>query len=474
MIRSGHIIIAVCVFLGLCVVAPVGAVREPPLLERFLPPEFESGYVRPSPTTPSPRQDIYEYVDAAVLLAAIGLSSYLVAKKRNRRAIFSLMVFSLLYFGFWRKGCVCSVGAIQNITLAVFDRDYAVPVVVVIFFFLPLASTLLFGRTFCAAVCPLGAIQDLVLLRSVSVPSWLESGLQLFAYIYLGLAVLFAATGSAFVICRYDPFVAFFHLSGNLNILILGACLLLIGLFIGRPYCRFVCPYGVILRQLSRISRWNVTITPGPRGSGDCVQCKLCEDSCPFGAIRKPTVDLQSRDFIIAKKRLAFLILLVPVLVLLGGWIVSSLRTVTSRMDATVRLAERIYLEDSGGIKPAFGGAGTTDASLAFRATGKEAKELYQEASKIRARFGRGGWLLGGFVGLVIALKLIGVSVWRQRTDYEADRASCLACGRCFQYCPKERVRLKKAKDPAPIDRLMTVDPKSSTTNDLGSSIGAG
>jgi len=443
MIRSGHIIIAVCVFLGLCVVAPA---VEPPNVpvggERFPPPEFESGYVRPSPTTPSPRQDIYEYVDAAVLLAAIGLSSYLVAKKRNRRAIFSLMVFSLLYFGFWRKGCVCSVGAIQNITLAVFDRDYAVPVVVVIFFFLPLASTLLFGRTFCAAVCPLGAIQDLVLLYPVSVPNWLESGLRLFAYVYLGAAVLFAATGSAFLICRYDPFVAFFHLSGNLNILILGACLLLIGLFIGRPYCRFVCPYGVILRQLSRISRWNVTITPD-----DCVQCKLCEDSCPFGAIRKPTVDLQSRDFIIAKKRLAFLVVLMPVLVVLGGWVGYSLRMVTSRMHPTVRLAERIFLEDNYRIKPATGGVGSTDESLAFRATGKEAKVLYQEASKIRARFGLGGWLLGGFVGLVIALKLIGVSVWRQRTDYEADRASCLACGRCFQYCPKERVRLKKAKD---------------------------
>jgi len=54
---------------------------------------------------------------------------------------------------------------------------------------------------------------------------------------------------------------------------------------------------------------------------------------------------------------------------------------------------------------------------------------------------------LGGFVGMVIGLKLIGVSVWRQRMDYEADKASCLACGRCFQYCPKERARIKKAKE---------------------------
>jgi ferredoxin len=431
MTRFAHITICVTVLLILCVAAPA--------VERFPPPDFESGYQRPSPTVPGPRQDIYEWVDAAVLLAAIGLSSYLVLKTRRRWEIFILMAFSLLYFGFWRKGCVCSVGAIQNITLSVFDRDYTVPAVVAIFFLLPLVSALFFGRTFCAAVCPLGAIQDLVLLRPVAVPNWLESGLQLFAYIYLGAAVLFAATGSAFVICRYDPFVSFFHLSGNLNILILGACFLLVGLFVGRPYCRFFCPYGVLLGQLSRLSKWHATITPD-----ECVRCRLCEDACPFGAIREPTYQGQERlvrNFIIAKKRLAFLILFLPVLVFSGGWAGSSLKAVTSRMDATVRLAERIYLEENGKA------AETTDASLAFRASGKEVKQLYEDASNIRAAFGRGGRLLGGFVGLVVGLKLIGVSVWRRREDYEPDRARCMACGRCFQYCPKERVRLKKAKD---------------------------
>jgi polyferredoxin len=444
MIRFAHITIGAIVLLTLSIVAP--AVDLPSPAEagyakagRFPPPEFESSYQRPSPAVPGPRQDIYEYVDAIVLVMALGLSSYLALRKRSRRAIFILMVFSLLYFGFWRKGCVCSVGAIQNITLSIFDRDYAVPVVVVVFFFLPLVSALFFGRIFCAAVCPLGAIQDLVLLRPVSVPSWLESSLQLFAYIYLGAAVMFAATGSAFVICRYDPFVSFFHLSGNLNILILGACFLLVGLFVGRPYCRFFCPYGVLLGQLSRLSKWHVNITPD-----ECVRCRLCEDSCPFGAIRKPTgqgQDWLSRDYSKDKKRLAFLILLLPVLVLLGGWVGFSLKTVTSRMDATVRLAERIYSEENDKA------AVTTDASLAFRATGKEIKQLYEDASNIRARFGRSGWVLGGFMGLVIGLKLIGVSVWRRREDYEPDRARCLACGRCFQYCPKERVRLKKAKD---------------------------
>ena len=428
MIRLGYIIISIAFFLIVCGAAS-GA-------ERFPPPDFvETSHVVPSPTTPHPRQNIYEYIDALVLLAALGLASYLVLKKRSRRAIFVLMVFSLFYFGFWRKGCVCSIGAIQNITLSVFDPDYAVPIVAALFFLLPLVFTLFFGRTFCAVVCPLGAVQDLVLLRPVAVPNWLESGLRLFAYAYLGAAVLLAATGSAFIICRYDPFVSFFRLSGSFNILVLGACFLLVGVFIGRPYCRFVCPYGVILRQLSRLSRWRVAITPD-----DCIKCRLCEDSCPFGAIKVPTTEWSPRDYDKSKKRLAFLILLLPVLVLSAAWAVSTASDSMSRVHATVRLADRINLEESGKVKE------TTDASSAFWATGREVKELYAEASNIQAAIKTGSWLLGGFLGLVIALKLIVHSVRRTRIDYEADKAGCLACGRCFKYCPREHVRLKETK----------------------------
>jgi polyferredoxin len=421
-----HIIVTIAFVLILCSVGSAGAVPFPP-------PEFESGYELPDTTTPNPRQGIYEYIDTIVLVLALGLSSYLVLKKRSRKAIFALTVFSLIYFGFYRKGCVCSIGAIQNIVLSFFDPGYAVPFVVLLFFLLPLVFTVFFGRTFCAAVCPLGAIQDVVLLRPFSMPSWLENVLRLLAYLYLGAAVLFAATGSAFIICRYDPFVSFFRLSGNINVLILGVCFLIIGMFIGRPYCRFLCPYGIILRQLSRISKWRVTITPD-----ECIKCRLCEDSCPFGAVEKPVEQWPAKEYSRSKKRLALLIILLPIFTLLGGLAGYGLRTTTAKVNKTVRLAERVRLEETGKIE------GATDASDAFRALGTDTAELYDDASNIRARFGLGGWIIGGFMGFVIGMKLIGVSVWRKRTDYEADRASCLACGRCFEYCPRDHIRRKK------------------------------
>jgi NosR/NirI family transcriptional regulator, nitrous oxide reductase regulator len=400
--------------------------------DMFPTPEF-SNHPIPQAQTPLLRSWQpwwHEYADLVFLAAAMATASLLAVKARSRTGLFLLSIVSLAWLGFCRAGCVCPIGAIQNVTQSTFDGDYAAGGLVVAVFALPLVFTLFFGRTFCGSVCPLGAVQELVAVRPVQVPTWIDHSLGLLAYVYLGAAVLFAATGSAWIICRYDPFVGLFRLSSSASMLALSAAFLGVGLFVGRPYCRWLCPYGAILALLSRLSWRHLKIPPK-----QCVQCRLCEDSCPYGAIRRPTVVLSPIERAAARRRLIATVGAAPVLIAAGALLGFAMRSSLASMNPTVGLAQRIRLEDSGAVKT------RTDATEAFRGTGESAESLFERAGQVEWKFAWGGALFGGWVGLVFAVKLVQLSIRRRRTDFEPDRSACVSCGRCFWYCPEEHAR---------------------------------
>ena len=138
-------------------------------------------------------------------------------------------------------------------------------------------------------MCPLGAIQDIVVLKPVQLPLAVDRWGGLFKYVYLAAAVWFAvlpAGSRDFIICRFDPFVGFFRLNGSALMLFFGGGLLLLGTVVGRPYCRFLCPYGGLLAIVSRFALKPVSITPDEQ-----LDCGLCAESCPFGAIRNLRAD---------------------------------------------------------------------------------------------------------------------------------------------------------------------------------------
>ena len=392
-------------------------------------PEFTNHPI-PQTQTPAPRPSWHEYLDLSFLAAALAAASFLALKLRSRTGLFLLSIVSLAWLGFWRQGCVCPIGAIQNVTQGIFDKDYAVGGLVIAVFVLPLAFTLFFGRSFCASVCPLGAVQELVAVRPVQVPTWIDHALGLLAYVYLGAAVLFAATGSAWIICRYDPFVGLFRLSSSASMLALSAGFLAVGLFIGRPYCRWLCPYGAILAMLSRVSWRHLRIPPQ-----QCVQCRLCEDACPYGAIRQPTTVLPPAEREAARQRLIVVLAAAPLLIASGAILGWAMRSSLAGLHPTVQLARQVRLAQTGRAEM------RTDATEAFRASGESVESLYERADAVVEKFAWGGGLFGGWVGLVFAVKMVQLSLRRRRTDYEPDRGACVSCGRCFWYCPEEHAR---------------------------------
>jgi len=241
------------------------------------------GYVTPEVQHPRPRSVARQVFDVSLLVLAMGLAAWLALKRRSRAGLVAVTAASLAYFGFYREGCICAIGSIQNVAVAIADPQYAVPYHVIAIFVLPLVAALFFGRVFCSSVCPLGAIQELVMLKQVNVPRKLDRALGWGRWVYLVLAVIFAVLPIAyrdFVICRFDPFVGFFRFTGQAWLLMVGGLFLVGGVFIGRPYCRWLCPYGALLSIFSRYAWRSFSITPNRE-----LDCGLCVDACPYGAI---------------------------------------------------------------------------------------------------------------------------------------------------------------------------------------------
>ncbi len=396
--------------------------------QRFPKPEFDTGYTQPTPVTPEPRALAMEYFDVLILILVLAAATYFAVKSRSRQGILWLSIFTLVYFGFYRNGCICSIGAIQNVTLTFFDPAYAISLTALLFFVIPLVVTLFFGRTFCAGACPLGAIQDLVVVKPISLPKWLNKTLGLIPYLYLSLAVLFAATGTDFIICRYDPFIGIFRMDAKFLMIVLGVAFLLMGMFVARPYCRFLCPYGVLLSWMSRFSSRHLTITPSK-----CIQCKLCANSCPFDAIDFPTNEKEVVKSGLGPKRFITYALVIPLWIALGVFVGAKSHTFLSKANQDVYLAELLISHPELRNDP-----DNIDVQT-FLASGKPMEQLVSEATVIREKFYIGSMIAGGFMGLVIGVTLLNTVVFRKRQDYEPHKGNCYSCARCVDYCPVEK-----------------------------------
>jgi NosR/NirI family transcriptional regulator, nitrous oxide reductase regulator len=426
--RLVFFLVLILIGTGGLVIGPIAGAQQ-----RFPPPDFETGHHLPITTTPSARALWLQYGDIAILAACLGTGTWLVYRKRSRKGIVGLSIFSLVYFGFWRKGCVCAIGSIQNVSLALFEPGYAIPITALAFFVMPLAIALVYGRTFCAAVCPHGAAQDLVLLKPTKVPEWLEHGLSVLPFVYLGAGVLLAGTGSAFIICEYDPFIAIFRMSGRAFMVVLGIGLILLSVFVGRPYCRFLCPYGALLKIGAAVARWRVLVT-----RDQCTQCRLCEVSCPFGALKTPeTSETEPVVLMRDRRRLAVLLVLLPVLMLSGAWVAWKASGAAASFHPTVALAGKLLREQNAPIRKGV----LSPEDLALQRARQNPQEIEGQARIVRHKVGIGSAIFGAWLGVVVGIKWIALALHKRRRDYEPAPGDCVACARCFEYCPNELAR---------------------------------
>lgn len=400
-------------------------------VQRFPPPDF-TDHTLPETLAPAPDIRSVEWVDVGVLALALALATWLVLRSRSRRGVVWLALACLLYFGFWRRGCVCAIGSVQNVTQGVADPSHAVPLVVVALFTLPLVVALVWGRSFCSGVCPHGALQDLVLVKPVKVPAALDEALRVVPWLHLGLGVLLAATGGIYLFCKYDPFVGLFRMGGPLVMLVAGGALLVLSMFVGRPYCRYLCPYGALLGAASRLARWRPTVTPDA-----CTQCRLCESACPFGALNPPVPETAGQAKGPAtRRRVAMLAVALPVLALGFGWLGGPMALLAMPLHPEARLAALVVAAEDGRLE-----APLPDELVAYQQHGSNRAAVLGRAAELERKFLLLGRLMGGLFGLVMALKLARRLFPEADPDYRTDAGHCVSCARCFSACPYELQR---------------------------------
>lgn len=398
------------------------------IVSRFPRPEFESGYQYPEREYFVPYENFWNALDVVMLVALMSLITWAAYKKRTRGPIIITSLISVAYFGFFREGCVCSIGSIQNIALAMVDNTYHLPLVVLLFFLLPIIFAFLFGRVFCAGVCPFGALQELLNVKNYRLSKSVCTALSVIPWIYLCFALLYALTRSRFIICQFDPFIGIFRLGGDFGLIAFGGILLVMSIFTGRPFCRFLCPYGALLSLFSSVSIWKIKIT-----EKTCVNCQLCHNSCPVDAVLPPYQNKNTEERNEGVIRILKYVVGLPLLMIIGALLMRMSSANLSYANKEVRLYELVQIQE----------AHPDNEMLpeveAFYAQGRTLEELQQSNDAVQADFRLYGTIAGALIGLVIGLKLINLSVKRTRKEYEIDHKYCVACGKCFSYCPQNK-----------------------------------
>ncbi|MCF7801220.1 MAG: 4Fe-4S binding protein [Candidatus Marinimicrobia bacterium] len=154
------------------------------------------------------------------------------------------------------------------------------------------AISLLFGKTFCSWLCPIGFLSEMiaevgekVLGRRLKMPRWLDYPLRSLKYLLLAFFAVSIFTMSlaalkAFLDSEYNIVadIKMYHWFANLSGVGLGviAFLLVASFFYRGFWCRYLCPYGALLGVTSLLSPNKIKRNPV-----SCIDCGLCAKACP-------------------------------------------------------------------------------------------------------------------------------------------------------------------------------------------------
>ena len=111
------------------------------------------------------------------------------------------------------------------------------------------------GRSghYCANICPFGSAQELagkLSRRKLRITPRLLKLLSVLRNLLWGVLMALLLTGTCTAWIDYELFTAFLYSSASVWVTVLAALFLVLSVWVPRPYCRFVCPTGALVKSV--------------------------------------------------------------------------------------------------------------------------------------------------------------------------------------------------------------------------------
>ena len=111
------------------------------------------------------------------------------------------------------------------------------------------------GRSghYCANICPFGSAQELVgklSRRKLRITPRVLKLLSVLRNLLWGVLMALLLTGTCTAWIDYELFTAFLYSSASVWVTVLAALFLVLSVWVPRPYCRFVCPTGALIKSV--------------------------------------------------------------------------------------------------------------------------------------------------------------------------------------------------------------------------------
>ena len=159
----------------------------------------------------------------------------------------------------------------------------------VILMYVVFVLSILFGPVFCGWICPFGTFQEFIgkigkklfgKKYNTFIPQKVDKFLRYIRYLVLGLVIYNTATTAKLVFQDIDPYYALFNFFTNevaITAYIVLGVVVLLSLFVERPFCKYMCPYGATLGVFNLFRLFKIK-----RNKSTCVNCKACDKVCPM------------------------------------------------------------------------------------------------------------------------------------------------------------------------------------------------